>query len=165
MLRGSQLCSSTGSVTAIKFLLPIRQWHALEVIRSGLIRTPLFGVRAKGVNSHLDSKLRSSARTKEVAECSNRGSCDRALGVCNCLPGYTSSDGKGRAGLLGDCGHLTTFETIYGDGNSSFVSPCPVVGNLVCGGNGYCDPINGLCNCYGGFGERPPFLPLLFVLR
>lgn len=44
--------------------------------------------------------------TKEFAECSNRGICDRTSGFCNCFAGFSSSDGLGNMGLLGDCGFL-----------------------------------------------------------
>merc|ERR1712100_869549 len=29
---------------------------------------------------------------KYVSECSNRGTCDYANGICNCFPGYSSDD-------------------------------------------------------------------------
>ena len=40
----------------------------------------------------------------EVAECSGHGVCDRAAGLCTCLPSYASSDGAGGVGARGDCG-------------------------------------------------------------
>ena len=36
--------------------------------------------------------------TKEEAECSNRGVCDKKSGRCKCFPGYCSSDGAGSSG-------------------------------------------------------------------
>ena len=47
--------------------------------------------------------------TTENAECSNRGICNRANGICSCFPGFGSSNGKGRhsiAGTRGDCGYV-----------------------------------------------------------
>lgn len=44
--------------------------------------------------------------TTEDVECSNHGTCDRTTGVCECDPGWTSSDGSGLYGTKGDCGAL-----------------------------------------------------------
>jgi hypothetical protein len=47
--------------------------------------------------------------TTENAECSNRGICNRANGVCACFDGFGSSNGNGRhsiAGTRGDCGYV-----------------------------------------------------------
>lgn len=43
---------------------------------------------------------------KENLECSGRGICDRALGVCECFSGFGSSDGMGGSGTMGDCGYV-----------------------------------------------------------
>jgi hypothetical protein len=51
-----------------------------------------------------DAGLVSVAGTTEDIECSGRGLCDRASGVCVCFPGYSSSDGLGGPGTQGDCG-------------------------------------------------------------
>ena len=42
--------------------------------------------------------------TTENAVCNNRGTCNQLTGVCECFPQWTSSDGTGRLGFLGDCG-------------------------------------------------------------
>merc|ERR1712146_207088 len=44
--------------------------------------------------------------TKENAECSNRGVCNRFTGVCDCFEGYGSSDGSGNVGIRNDCGRI-----------------------------------------------------------
>ncbi len=49
--------------------------------------------------------------TKETALCSDHGVCDEDLGTCLCHKGYTSSDGNGNSGPLGDCGFRTMFAT------------------------------------------------------
>jgi len=47
----------------------------------------------------------SVAGTTENVECSNRGTCDRATGLCVCFKGYASGDGQGGEGNQGDCGY------------------------------------------------------------
>ncbi|TYZ63401.1 hypothetical protein PybrP1_000179 [[Pythium] brassicae (nom. inval.)] len=43
--------------------------------------------------------------TRELAFCSNQGTCDFATGVCSCNANFHSSDGKGGPGTVGDCGY------------------------------------------------------------
>ncbi len=42
--------------------------------------------------------------TKENAECSLHGECNRETGLCKCFDSWRSSDGTGKAGQRGDCG-------------------------------------------------------------
>lgn len=44
--------------------------------------------------------------TKENIECSGRGLCNHANGICDCFTGFGSSDGMGGAGSFGDCGYI-----------------------------------------------------------
>lgn len=154
-VQGSQLCSSSGSITHISLQLPVRKWGTLIMVKTAsmIVDSRLFGVRAKGAFSRIYTPAISSARSKEVAECSNRGTCDRQKGVCQCFKGYSSSDGRGRVGLTGDCGYMETFLSSYSVNGVSFTSPCPVANGKVCGGNGYCDENTGTCSCYEGFGK------------
>ena len=46
---------------------------------------------------------------KEDSECSEKGICDRATGICKCFSGYTTSDGYGNPGLRGDCGRMAAY--------------------------------------------------------
>lgn len=153
-VRGSELCSSSGSVTRITLQLPVRRWGSLGMVKTNdmIVDARLFGVRAKGAFSRIYTPAISSARSKEVAECSNRGTCDRQTGACSCFPGYSSSDGMGNIGQTGDCGHLTSFQTSYTVDEVTFTSPCPVANGQVCGGNGYCELTSGVCSCEAGFG-------------
>ena len=52
-----------------------------------------------------DGQITSHAGDTENEECSGRGLCDRALGVCTCFPGYGMSDGQGGRGTIANCGH------------------------------------------------------------
>jgi hypothetical protein len=54
------------------------------------------------------------AGTKEAIECSGRGICDEANGLCQCFYGYGSSDGMGGPGSKGDCGYLEPIAPLQG---------------------------------------------------
>ena len=47
--------------------------------------------------------------TKEDVECSNRGQCNRASGVCACFTGWTNSDGYAGVGARTDCGGIKPY--------------------------------------------------------
>jgi hypothetical protein len=51
--------------------------------------------------------------TKDNAECSSRGVCDRSTGACMCYGGYSSSDGAGNVGTRGDCSYKQGFIAEY----------------------------------------------------
>ena len=81
--------------------------------------------------------------TKESAPCSNRGRCKAASGVCECFPGFRSSDGAtGAAGVVPDCGHA--YLPITG---------CPAgLGGVECSGHGSCSGYPGyVCACDAGW--------------
>ena len=63
--------------------------------------------------------------TKENVVCSNRGLCDTSLGTCTCLQAFTSSNGQGAAGTLGDCGALSG-NVVYNYMLTSCPSTCNV---------------------------------------
>ena len=67
---------------------------------SGLLHVASGGASMHGVVS--------VAGSREAKECSGRGVCNRNTGVCDCFPGYASSDGgnTNSRGNRGDCGYL-----------------------------------------------------------
>lgn len=75
--------------------------------------------------------------TKEGAECSNRGLCDRNLGLCACQTGFTNSDGYGGNGTRTDCGGI--------EGATSYCFN-------FCSGHGTCsDSPEYTCACFDGW--------------
>jgi len=50
--------------------------------------------------------------TREYAECSNRGRCDRTTGICACFPGFAQSNGRGGRGTKADCGFVIPYQTL-----------------------------------------------------
>lgn len=48
--------------------------------------------------------VKSVKGTTENVECNNRGICNKESGRCECFNDWSSSDGKGNSGYIGDCG-------------------------------------------------------------
>lgn len=57
------------------------------------------------------------AGTKENAICGDHGLCDYTLGECRCYTGYSSSDGNGGKGSIGDCGYRVPHLNAAGGGD------------------------------------------------
>jgi hypothetical protein len=101
-MASSVLCSSLGSTTAIEFNGPHGNLPLLEYDTSRLSNSPGLPVSV--------STTKESTGNKEWVECSNRGRCDRAQGVCICHEGMASSDGNGGLGGRKDCGHILSHQ-------------------------------------------------------
>ena len=52
--------------------------------------------------------------TNEYSECSRRGLCNNATGICDCFMGYVSSNGLGKPGMLWhQASYILRYHTIY----------------------------------------------------
>lgn len=107
--RGSidSLCSAEGGSFLVEFL----------TIR---ISRPLIFISAKSsdpkIPDSLSGLLVSSTEIEkgswETGECSNRGLCNRANGICRCFSGYDTSDGQGNIGTIADCGFRKKYQVL-----------------------------------------------------
>jgi len=170
---GTGMCSGGGgSLTEFTFRDPGGALTAMTFSTYGSLAGTL-GIKSGGQWSLVLPHLESVTGTREWAECSNRGNCDHKAGVCRCLPGFESSDGRGNLGSRGDCGHrylssmsVTTrpavvFSTVAGvptayaqDASPGVVSlsDCPFIpGAGVCANHGTCDGSTNKCICDAGW--------------
>ncbi|KDO18240.1 hypothetical protein SPRG_16366 [Saprolegnia parasitica CBS 223.65] len=120
---GTTVCSTTGTTASITFTnnggdLPLIQ------IRSVLSGTNTITLSSKGAVGTYGGT--SAAGTTEGLPCSGRGDCNPSTGICTCVPGFTSSNGAGNPGKLGDCG-------------AGMTAACPTVLGKVCNNQGSCD--------------------------
>ncbi|GBG28286.1 Multiple epidermal growth factor-like domains protein 10 [Hondaea fermentalgiana] len=95
---GSTVCSSgAGTVSTLSFKVP-GDLPLLTADTTQLTGSISFEESVQG--------------TTEFIECSGQGTCDRSTGICDCFPGYSSSDGSGdgvTVGQRGDCGAMLIF--------------------------------------------------------
>jgi hypothetical protein len=108
--RNDRVCTSDGVGQAvITFSSEFGNLPDMTVIPSGvesiLLDTDGTGLSAQG--------------SKQSQECSGRGLCNTAVGICKCFKGYSSSDGQGNEGERGDCGFI---ETLYADSASELAN-------------------------------------------
>jgi hypothetical protein len=90
----TSLCSATGTTTQITFRQNSGDLPELVVL-STLTSTG---------GSPVITVSTATQGTKEDAVCNNRGLCDSDTGLCTCYLAWTSSNGQGAVGTLGDCG-------------------------------------------------------------
>ncbi|KAL9181287.1 hypothetical protein ACHAXT_010092 [Thalassiosira profunda] len=86
-----QVCRASEAIIDIEFLVPTGNVPDITVSNSVDIDGALT------VTTVQDG-------TKEYKECSGRGICNHSSGLCECLPGFASSDGQGNIGTRRDCG-------------------------------------------------------------
>mmetsp|Transcript_4445 Transcript_4445/g.7320 ORF Transcript_4445/g.7320 Transcript_4445/m.7320 type:complete len:515 (-) Transcript_4445:182-1726(-) len=151
------MCSNSGSITRIEFVLPHGSHPSITVLEAAGLkshnnRAGKIGVRSKGEHSTIDQSVFSYAALSEQVECSNRGSCNYETGVCECYDGFRSSDGLGLPGNRGDCGYRYQAEFNYTRNGTTFATSCPVnFDNQICSGNGTCEESTGVCTCFSGY--------------
>ncbi|KAL7468809.1 hypothetical protein ACHAXS_009040, partial [Conticribra weissflogii] len=128
----TQVCIDTGNLIQVTFLqnfgdLPLLIPDGTHLGQTSVANTPLVTVQ-KVVSG-----------TKESDSCSNHGTCDEKLGLCQCMDDWITSDGYGNAGKRGDCGFRSAGTT----------STCP--GEPACLGHGSCSgPPEYRCVCEEG---------------
>lgn len=113
---GAKLCDATGITTSITFTNNPGDMPLLQIQNrlSTLTATPI-----------TLSVTTATQGTREEVYCSNRGTCDLSAGVCTCSTGFSSSNGAGAVGTLGDCGVGATVV-------------CPTTANGICNAQGTC---------------------------
>jgi hypothetical protein len=136
---GTTLCDANGATTSIVFTKNPGNLPALQLQNRLTGGTSTLSISSGGANGLYDSVGASVDGTREEVDCSNRGSCDTTTGTCKCYPGFSSSDGAGGTGTLGDCGYGTT-------------TSCPTTSNGICDLRGTCSNTPSYtCACDTGF--------------
>lgn len=127
---GTMLCDTNGITTTIEFTNNPGDMPSLQ------IQNRLTTASATPITLTVTTATQG---TREEVYCSNRGTCDLKSGVCVCSTGFSSSNGAGAAGTLGDCGFGTA-------------TVCPATINGVCNGQGSCSGSPAFtCACNVGF--------------
>jgi hypothetical protein len=115
-------------------------------------------VAAAAYSATVSISTSSLTGTKVLQVCSGRGLCSAATGTCTCFAGYASSDGRGGAGSIPDCGYIAdpllaaaagcpSTPALYSTAAASQCNTAALVSN----GTSACGT-NYVCNCPPGFG-------------
>lgn len=143
---GSEFCNPALNIVSIEFLeqagsnLPRimvldEKGNYLQTVVDNAVTTAAKGETIGGVGG-----ITSNAAEREALPCSGRGKCNARTGVCACFTGFTSSNGKGSQGNIGDCG----FAYLP-------ITSCPGAA-LECSGHGTCSGSPTYkCTCYDGW--------------
>ena len=84
------VCAASGRIFYVEFLSPTGN-------------VPLITAVAENLEEFAITEDKEG--NKEYIECSGRGLCDHETGLCTCVTGFSSSNGQGASGVLGDCGY------------------------------------------------------------
>jgi len=88
---GSSICSDAGTVATVTFVTGLGNMQLLELVGYDTLLSDGTSLR-NGAAVNLTATT-SADGTTVSAECSNRGSCNRATGKCSCQAGFSASDG------------------------------------------------------------------------
>ncbi len=94
--RGNSICGPAGE-TPVDTIITFDTTHDLEQLKVREVDTSQLLVTEEAevvFNGHIEN-----------AVCNNKGLCNTNDGICECFSGWGSSDGRGKAGKLGDCGY------------------------------------------------------------
>ncbi|ETV77075.1 hypothetical protein, variant 1 [Aphanomyces astaci] len=138
---GSTVCDTDGAVSSITFTHDGGNWPALQVTSLFTGGTSDISVQSGGATGLFDGVPATVVGTTESAVCSNRGRCDSGTGLCQCSPGFSSSNGAGSAGTIPNCGFGTTT-----------ICPTAAANGLTCNNQGMCNAGTAYkCVCNNGF--------------
>jgi len=136
---GSVACDSNGVTIKVTFEKNSGDLPPM-ILTNALSSTNTLLLKENGAASGYNSGISSVRGTTDSIECSNRGVCDRATGVCTCHKNWASSNGAGAVGTIPDCGYLTT-------GSPACLQVGALGGNECGGGHATCVTGGGVGYC------------------
>eukprot|EP00944_MAST-04C_sp_MAST-4C-sp1_P016200 g16200.t1 len=137
---GSTVCGATAVVASVTFTHNAGNLPSM-IATSSLATTGTTASVSVGTTTE---------GTRDWQECSHRGICDTGTGICDCEPGWTSSNGGMGSDLVlgerGDCSMIIS-------NLASNANACPQDAQQIeCGGRGVCSNASEyLCNCNTGY--------------
>jgi len=146
---GDKICAAKNNTVVIKMHSTYGNIHGVQLVDGSFKESSAFVAQGFGGIS-MGLVWESSGGDGPLYECSNQGDCDRTTGVCRCfhkeqedvtVHRSAASDGHGRPGFLGDCGHIVANLGCEYARNSTIYD--------ICSGQGICK--NDKCTCYDGF--------------